>query len=308
MTSTMSLPSSRRRHRRASGGLRSCWRGLAHRRGPGPGHAGQAVRVVAAHQQMRRAAPVRHADAGQQVQGRDATGDPDRAQARVTRSRSRGRCERARASCSLDRSLRWLPRPRRARSAPYPAAAGPPAVDGRRGWWVTAGAAGAGQPLQHSPPNLGRAAPADGLQHQARAQIVLAAASTGRRRNRRHRHLGPARPASGQACRTGEANNWRHRPECGHSASRQHLRKDLRSSHHHRTLHTTSYRRSRSIGPTATGPPTPSGQGPRYPALHGPDVPHRGIERRSACRSVTWERPPDALRAWCPTQQEDVHG
>jgi hypothetical protein len=30
----------------------------------------------------------------------------------------------------------------------------------------------------------------------------------------------------------------------------------------------------------------------------------RGIERRSACRFVTLERPPDALRAWCPTQQE----
>jgi hypothetical protein len=34
----------------------------------------------------------------------------------------------------------------------------------------------------------------------------------------------------------------------------------------------------------------------------------RGIETRSACRSVAWERPPDALRAWCPTQKEDVHG
>jgi hypothetical protein len=25
-----------------------------------------------------------------------------------------------------------------------------------------------------------------------------------------------------------------------------------------------------------------------------------GIERRSACRCRTKERPPDALRAWCP--------
>lgn len=30
------------------------------------------------------------------------------------------------------------------------------------------------------------------------------------------------------------------------------------------------------------------------------DLARVGIERRSACRSVTWERPPDALRAWSP--------
>jgi hypothetical protein len=29
------------------------------------------------------------------------------------------------------------------------------------------------------------------------------------------------------------------------------------------------------------------------------------VETRSACRSVTWERPPDALRAWCPTQKDN---
>ena len=28
----------------------------------------------------------------------------------------------------------------------------------------------------------------------------------------------------------------------------------------------------------------------------------RGIERRSACRCGALERPPDALRAWCPTR------
>jgi hypothetical protein len=35
----------------------------------------------------------------------------------------------------------------------------------------------------------------------------------------------------------------------------------------------------------------------------------RGIERRSACRCRTWERPPDALVGLgVPSQEEDVHG
>jgi hypothetical protein len=43
------------------------------------------------------------------------------------------------------------------------------------------------------------------------------------------------------------------------------------------------------------------------PLLTIHDIPHRGIERRSACRLVTWERPPDALIGLdVPSQKEDV--
>lgn len=40
--------------------------------------------------------------------------------------------------------------------------------------------------------------------------------------------------------------------------------------------------------------------GSRHRCVHRHGRPDSGIERRSACRCRTKERPPDALRAWCP--------